>query len=145
MRLDRDLIDIAADRRATVSVMVLEIDSLGSLVETLGRQAGDGILLTVGDALARKVRSKDIVHRSGAEQFCVLLRGAAIKEAMRVAERVRAASARLVLPFDDIVTVSIGVAVGRGADVAKTLDLARSALTEAQRGGRDRIRLAGVR
>src|SRR4051794_19652477 len=121
--------------------MVLEVDEFGSLLGALGRQAGDGILLTVGDALARKVRSKDVVHRSGGDQFCVLLRGAAMKEAMRVAERVRAASARLVLPFDDIVTVSIGVAVGRGADVAKTLDLARAALSEAQRGGRDRIRL----
>ena len=63
-------------------------------------------------------------------------------EAGQVAERIRFAVSRMALAVDEPLTVSIGVALGKGAHVAQTLIRADEALFKSKDAGRDRVTLA---
>ena len=141
-RLDEDLHACRRDRRAPVAVMMVDVDNFKVINDTHGHAAGDRILQAIGTLLAREVRSKDVVYRYGGEEFCVLLPGSNVDEAMRVAERIRRCTADLAVPVGGNVTVSVGVAIGVAADVMRTLGEADAALFEAKRGGRNRVFLA---
>ncbi|MCU1392365.1 MAG: hypothetical protein JWM34_793 [Ilumatobacteraceae bacterium] len=140
--LDRDLVTLTADRESAAAVMAVVIDRFDTHLDTNGPGFGDELLRAVGSSMSRSVRSKDVVYRSDGHEFCVVLRGSGAKEAMRVAERVRVSVSRLVLPVEGGATVSIGVALGNGGDVVKTLGRADAAMRDAQRGGCDRVTLA---
>ena len=59
-----------------------------------------------------------------------------------MAERIRFAVSRMALAIDEPLTVSIGVALGKGAHVAQTMLRADEALFKSKDGGRDRVTLA---
>jgi diguanylate cyclase (GGDEF)-like protein len=141
-RLDDDLHACRRDRRQPVAVMMVDVDNFKVINDTHGHAAGDRILQAIGTLLAAEVRSKDVVYRYGGEEFCILLPGAQVEEAMRVAERICRSTAELTVPVSGHVTVSVGVALGVAADVMRTLGEADSALFEAKRGGRNRVFLA---
>jgi diguanylate cyclase (GGDEF)-like protein len=143
--LERDMQACVADRQPSAAVMVIDIDDFQSLSLLHGPTRSDRILFAISSSLSKKVRAKDVVYRYGDDEFCVILRGAAEKEALRVAERIRASTARLVLPVEGVATVSVGVAVGQGIDVAKTLALAAAAMRDGRVAGPDRVTLAAAR
>jgi integral membrane sensor domain MASE1 len=81
-----------------------------------GHAAGDEVLRRVARTAEGALRAGDAIGRLGGEEFALLLPGADADGALAVAERVRAAieaswSGR---PDDPKVTVSVGVAAGRG-------------------------------
>ena len=141
-RLDEDLHACRRNRRVPVAVMMVDVDNFKVINDTHGHAAGDRILQAIGTLLAREVRSKDVVYRYGGEEFCVLLPGSNVEEAMRVAERIRRSTAELTVPVSGNVTVSVGVAIGVAAEVMRTLGEADAALFDAKRGGRNRVYLA---
>ena len=127
-----------------VAVMMVDVDNFTVVNDTHGHAAGDRILQALGSLLAGEVRTKDVVYRYGGEEFCILLRGANVDEALRVAERIRRSTAELVVPVSGNVTVSVGVAIGVAADVMRTLGQADAALYDAKRDGRNRVVLAAA-
>ena len=82
------------------------------------------------------------MYRYGGEEFCVLLAETNTTEAGQVAERIRFSVSRMALAVDDPLTVSIGVALGKGTHVAQTMLRADEALFKSKDGGRDRVTLA---
>ena len=136
-RLDRDLAAQATAAGPTAVIMV-DVDHFKQVNDTYGHQVGDDVLRSVGAALATHVRHDDVVYRYGGEEFCVLLPGASQREAEEVADRVVSAMRAILLPDGRHLTVSVGVADGRAADVAGTLETADRALYAAKAGGRDR-------
>ena len=63
---------------------------------------GDDVLRRVSRILTSSIRRGDVAARYGGDEFCVLLRGADIDEALEVAERVRERVAELyVTPGED--------------------------------------------
>jgi diguanylate cyclase (GGDEF)-like protein len=89
-----------------------------------------------------EVRSGDVVYRYGGEEFVVLLAQTNTTEAGQVAERIRLSVSRMTLAIDEPLTVSIGVALGKGEHVAQTMLRADEALFKSKDGGRDRVTLA---
>jgi len=144
-RLDRDMQSCIADRHPSAAVMVIDIDNFGSMSVQHGPVLSDRILFAISSSVSKQVRAKDVVYRYGDDEFCVILRGADEKEALRVAERIRASTPRLVLPVEGIATVSVGVAVGHGVDVVQTLALATRAMRDGRGVGPDRVTLAEAR
>ena len=72
---------------------------------------GDQVLANVGAVMRGAMRSHDFAGRNGGEEFAILLPDTEIPEALRIAERVRAAIAEMSLPGIDVtVTVSVGMA-----------------------------------
>ena len=142
-RLDRDLtIESASNSETPVAVIMVDVDHFKRINDEHGHDAGDQALRAVADVLRTEVRTGDVVYRYGGEEFCVLLTRTTSVEAGDVAERIRAAVSRMALAIDRPLTVSIGVALGKGLHVAQTLLRADEALFKSKEGGRDRVTLA---
>jgi diguanylate cyclase (GGDEF)-like protein len=141
-RLDRDLAIEAASADTPVAVIKIDVDHFGRINDEHGRDAGDVVLRQLADVLRAQVRTGDVVYRCEDEEFCVLLAQTTTAEAGQVAERMRFAVSRMVLSVDEPLTVSIGVALGKGEHVADTMVRADEALSKSKVGGRDRVTLA---
>jgi two-component system cell cycle response regulator len=149
-RLDR-MLRGAQERGAPLALMALDLDRFKAVNDTHGHGAGDAVLVEVARRLAAALRPRDLIARSGGEEFWIALPDTGPADAATAAQ----ALCRLIranpvpLPARGgllRVTVSIGVAVGGPAAVTPTLDslLARadSALYAAKADGRDKVNFA---
>jgi diguanylate cyclase len=101
----------------------------------------------VAAVLVACLRPTGLIARYGGEEFAVLLPGAALEQAMVVAERVRSALASKPLAVGEdrstlaAVTLSLGVAQMRQGDTLATLaQAADAALYRAKSDGRNCVR-----
>jgi diguanylate cyclase len=126
------------------SLMVIDIDNFKSINDAHGHVSGDAVLRHIARCLVASVRTGDLVVRLGGEEFAVLLAASSLEEAVSAAERLRISVERNRVRIDQLavpVTVSIGVAWWRGsADFAEQFRIADSALYDAKRQGRNRVR-----
>jgi diguanylate cyclase (GGDEF)-like protein len=128
---------------------MIDVDGFKLFNDRHGHQAGDDCLRIVATELTLFARrSEDLIGRYGGEEFIVGLPGLRGEDAMRHAERIRAAIADLAMPELGIrrgdVTVSIGVSsvIPSPSMTADTLvAMADVALYEAKRAGRNRTSL----
>jgi diguanylate cyclase (GGDEF)-like protein len=136
---------LAAARRngAPVAVMIVDVDHFKRINDTHGHTEGDRALRVIAQALVRAARASDIVCRYGGEEFCVILPGASVGAAARVAGRIHeeipAACARVGIGRGERVSVTIGIA-GCPEDGTGTDELMRAADRRLYRGkqaGRD--------
>lgn len=147
-RLERDLPTALSAGSGPVAFVMVDVDHFKVYNDTHGHVAGDEALRRVADALRTAVREGDVVYRYGGEEFCVLLPDTSSEEAEAVCERLRIAVRDTPFPGEERqpsgrVTVSVGVALARGADVDALKTRADEALYEAKRSGRDRVVFAG--
>ena len=127
------------------AVLLVDLDHFKNVNDTHGHLAGDLVLKSVADILARELRGYDAVGRYGGEEFIALLPGVEAQAAMAIGERVRQRISSATVEDLMQVTASVGVAVGKavsGMELEDIIDAADIALYEAKRGGRDRVCLA---
>jgi diguanylate cyclase (GGDEF)-like protein len=143
--------DVSRARRARVplSLIMIDVDHFKSVNDKYGHQVGDYVLVQVAQALARTVRVGDLLGRFGGEEFIVLLPGTEPKNAMVVAERLRAAVGAIEIKgsFGAFrVTASLGVASvpGDAANPDELVSRADQALYAAKGAGRDRVVMAST-
>ncbi|QEL21529.1 GGDEF domain-containing protein [Bosea sp. F3-2] len=126
------------------SVLLVDIDHFKALNDTRGHAAGDEILRVFAHAVRGQLRSGDILARQGGDEFAVILPGVGVREAVRVAERIRGVFKDALAEFNDLAgppTLSIGVAESdlRTRSLDQLLAEADEALYRAKRLGRDRV------
>ncbi len=63
------------------ALVVLDLDSLKQINDTLGHAAGDEALVSLARALEQRTRATDTVARIGGDEFAVLLAGASAQQA----------------------------------------------------------------
>ncbi|EOW6803109.1 diguanylate cyclase [Cronobacter muytjensii] len=129
-----------------VSLVMCDIDFFKSYNDTLGHVAGDECLKAVGEILrSLPLRNSDRVARYGGEEFAIILPGADIHAAQRVALRALEAihHARLAHPAtpltEKVLTISAGAATGvdENIDAEMLKNRADEALYQAKRAGRN--------
>ena len=104
----------------TVAVLFMDLDDFKRINDSQGHGVGDRLLIAVGQRLVGVLRGGDTAARLGGDEFAVLLEDLGnADEARVIAERVHNA---LLVPIDvggveAFVSASIGVALGRRADV----------------------------
>lgn len=134
----------------TFSVLMIDVDFFKRVNDTQGHAAGDEALRFMGRLLTSQLRGPDTAARFGGEEFLVCLPLARVDEAMKTAERLRAAveSAWVASPPHSFqITVSIGVAEwsDRLEGYLALIDQADKALYRAKEDGRNRcVRADGV-
>ncbi|MGW4796598.1 GGDEF domain-containing protein [Nonomuraea sp. NPDC004297] len=128
----------------TLALLIVDIDHFKRVNDAHGHLVGDQVLVGVAATLRGQLREYDVVGRFGGEEFVVLLPGADIDEARRVAERLRVRVGHMTIPVDETlvrVTISVGVALMsvHGDDLIDLLAAADLALYRAKELGRDRV------
>jgi diguanylate cyclase (GGDEF)-like protein len=129
-----------------LSILCVEIDRLGGILELLGRDRADQAFRGTGIYLASQVRASDFVARLDDDRFLTVLPRAGINDACRIAENLCQGVARnsAILPEVSGVTVSVGVAEFPAcADTVYALiDAADHALSMAKSRGRNQAAAA---
>jgi diguanylate cyclase (GGDEF)-like protein len=137
----------AARSDRPLAAIGIDLDHFKDVNDRFGHDMGDAVLAHVGTLLAASVRAGDLVGRVGGEEFVVLAPDTGVDGARTLAESLRAALAREVVPgLDRDVTGSFGVAVlpDHADSAAALLRLADRALYAAKSAGRDRVEVVAA-
>jgi diguanylate cyclase (GGDEF)-like protein len=121
------------------AVATIDIDNFKSINDMYGHDVGDGVIRTLASLMRHGSRSNDILARAGGEEFTMLLPATSLDDAVRAAERLRAAMEQADNPTRDRVTISIGVAryPDHGKDIHSILKEADKALYHSKNNGRN--------
>jgi diguanylate cyclase (GGDEF)-like protein len=129
-----------------LSIVMLDLDDFKRINDSLGHPAGDRVLREFAVLLSGGARGTDLAARYGGEEFAMILPHIDRDQAVRVAERVRAAVADFSFLEPDHprrVTVSAGVATFvRGTGIASAEQLVAAAdrsLYAAKKAGKNRV------
>jgi diguanylate cyclase (GGDEF)-like protein len=138
----------AQRKNESIAVLMLDLDFFKGINDAHGHVYGDHCLVEIAKALGLELqRGVDVVARYGGEEFIVLLPDTDLEGAGAVAAGLQTAIQRLNIvnkasPFDEQLTVSIGIAVTRPSSAMARDELiacADRALYRAKREGRNRI------
>ena len=130
------------------AVLLIDIDRFKSVNDTFGHAVGDGVLAEVAGRLQSNLRPSDMVARIGGEEFLVVLPDCRFDAAHATAERLRRLVGDQPVQVDGdaslSVTISIGLAMGGGADsgvsdVDAIMAQADRALLAAKLHGRNQV------
>jgi diguanylate cyclase (GGDEF)-like protein len=130
--------------RASLSLLLFDVDHFKRINDSHGHAAGDRVLVEIVLQTRTVIRSIDTCGRLGGEEFAVLLPDTGPDMALRVAERLRAGleHPQRTGPGASGIgcTVSIGAAtLEPGETIAAMLSRADQALYAAKAGGRNRV------
>ena len=130
--------------KSLFSVILLDVDFFKRTNDEYGHVVGDIVLKNVAAIISESAGSHGLVARYGGEEFAVLLPGRGKKEAMQVAEKMRARIeiAKFSLRRSESrVTASLGVASfpGEGRTREEILWKADQYLYAAKHSGRNRV------
>jgi len=128
----------------TGALLLLDLDNFKQVNDTLGHNAGDQLLVTIGGLLRRSIRSTDVVARLGGDEFAILLTDCEQQDAARVAELVVERIASHAATLDGVarrVTASVGAVTFRAAaeHAADVLALADMTMYDAKDAGRNQV------
>jgi diguanylate cyclase (GGDEF)-like protein/PAS domain S-box-containing protein len=156
---------MAANKRSGSygALMFLDLDNFKPLNDKHGHEAGDMLLIEVGDRLKACVREMDTVARFGGDEFVVMIselvadKAESTEQARNVAEKIRVALSApylLDIKHDRIgnstvthhCTASIGVAlfVNHDASPDEVFKWADAAMYQSKQDGRNTIRFYGL-
>ncbi len=98
---------------APTALMYLDLDQFKKVNDSLGHRIGDRLLVEVANRFRTALREQDTLSRVGGDEFVMLLPGAGVRDAARVARQLLELASR---PFqidahELTITPSIGVAI----------------------------------
>jgi diguanylate cyclase (GGDEF)-like protein len=124
-----------------VAAVMVDIDHFKQINDEHGHIVGDKVLMDIAHRLKAGLRDFDRLGRYGGEEFLLVLNGAKLGTARKVAERVRqhvAAGPVNLQGLEVEVTISLGIAVGNKDEEAERLVArADAALYAAKAAGRN--------
>ncbi len=105
------LLSLFARKQEQISYLLIDIDDFKKINDRHGHYVGDIVLLGFVDTIRKQLRNYDLFGRYGGEEFAVLLLGIGEKEAIEIAERLRAAIENSSVGADPEIkyTISIGL------------------------------------
>ncbi|HVO31309.1 MAG TPA: diguanylate cyclase [bacterium] len=131
--------------KRVLSLMLFDLDYFKKVNDTHGHRAGDAVLRTMAEAVAKAMRGGDVFSRIGGEEFACILRETDHTSAVRFAERLRKIVKGAKVRWGQLeieVTISIGIATFDGTnytDPEAMMQAADEKLYAAKNAGRDRV------
>jgi diguanylate cyclase (GGDEF)-like protein len=128
------------------AVMIIDIDGLKAVNDSLGHHAGDNLLRQIADVMRERVRATDLVARLSGDEFAILMPQADVAGALQLGEDLRAQVAESASPSPEAepVTISVGITLFGGESMGGSeavLAAADQAMYRAKEEGRDQIAL----
>jgi diguanylate cyclase (GGDEF)-like protein len=139
--LDRVTLALARCHRRShaLALMFVDLDRFKTVNDSLGHDAGDELLIELAGRLRRIVRPSDTVARFGGDEFLILCEELhSEREALFVAERVRAALAEPVRVRGRAISIRASVGIACGAPGMSAEGLIREADVAMYRAKRTR-------
>jgi diguanylate cyclase (GGDEF)-like protein len=101
---------------SSVALVLLDVDWFKEINDRNGHASGDEALRQIAAVLTERAPKDSVIARLGGDEFALLLPGMTARQAVALAERVRAdTQVQLVLGTDKMgISVSQGVAAGQG-------------------------------
>lgn len=136
--LDLCLAQFEADKTA-FSVLALDIDHFKQVNDHFGHEAGDQALIRLTDKMSELSREKDIVARTGGEEFVLVLPDTPKEQAKLIAERLRSSVEAMMIDRIGSIRISIGIASfdNTSHSPKQVLKQADQALYQAKNKGRN--------
>ncbi len=138
----QEAVDYASSTGSSLSLLLIDSDSLKKINDHYGHIAGDAHLQFVANVIRRNVRSMDTACRYAGDEFVVILPGAHLDEAVTVGERIRREMDGKFAWNDSMIgtTVSVGAAEFFVPMTTEELFTAADrAMYSAKRGGKNRV------
>ncbi len=128
------------------AVMIIDIDGLKAINDSLGHHAGDNLIRHVAAIMRERVRTTDIAARLSGDEFAVLMPQTDTAGALQLGEDLRAQVAENAAAGLDIdeATISVGITMfggERGVGAEAVLVAADQAMYRAKEDGRNQIAL----
>jgi len=128
------------------AVMIIDIDGLKAVNDSLGHHAGDQLIRRVAGIMRERVRTTDIVARLSGDEFAVLMPQTDTAGALQLGEDLRSqvAESAAPRPDDGSATISVGITMfggERGVGAEAVLLAADQAMYRAKEEGRNQIAL----
>jgi diguanylate cyclase (GGDEF)-like protein len=125
------------------ALIILNLDQFKRINDSYGHAVGDQVLKAMADICKKQLRDSDLMGRLGGAEFAVLLPRTSLRDAVMVAERIRAAIAAAPVRAEKAIislTASMGVTILRADDTPVTLfKRADGALQQAMLAGANRV------
>jgi diguanylate cyclase (GGDEF)-like protein len=123
------------------SYIIIDLDFLKKINDTLGHQFGDAAIKHIANVLKKKVRDVDTAARYGGEEFVLLLPETDVKAARLAGERFCTAIRETPVEGIGVITASVGVSTFPldAADRDKLTEMADQALYLAKHRGRNQV------
>lgn len=136
--------DFLQFKRSSLSytVMLLDVDFFKSVNDQYGHTVGDEVLKMISNTLDSCMRETDFVARYGGEEFLIILPDTQ-EQSFILAEKLRHVISTLEFPFEQQLTVSIGLSIVNIADKAPEDAVRRAdkALYIAKENGRNQSQM----
>ena len=124
-------------------LLMVDVDHFKQINDAHGHTVGDEVLRVLARVVRGAVRADDCAGRYGGDEFAIILPGTRTRDAVAIAERIRAHSESLRLRHLPglRLSCSLGVAPAQPhhASVSEWIDAADSALYLAKKAGRNRV------
>ena len=126
-----------------LSLMMLDIDDLKAINDSLGHVYGDFILSWVVESVNMIIRNSDRIIRWGGDEFLLILPGVGVEGAESMGKRILDRLEKRSLEEDTTATVSIGITqyLGEGDSVDGMIYRADLALRAAKSKGKNRLQV----
>jgi diguanylate cyclase (GGDEF)-like protein len=145
-RAATDALSRHARQGIPAAIVITDLDHFKSVNDMFGHAVGDKVIVAFAELLRSAAEGNGIAGRLGGEEFAVLLTASDLAAARLFAEGVRLAFSSAALrdvPDQVHVTASFGVASLSGTEsLSELLSRADTALYNAKKAGRDRVRLS---
>lgn len=130
----------------SIGIMLVDIDNFKDINDRYGHAAGDYVLTTVAELLAKATRPGDIIARYGGDEFVAEFESDVVT-IQRRAEELRHTVENYPFVWKDNVlkiTLSIGIichATNESSSLDKLMSIADSAMYQAKKSGRNKVAL----
>ena len=135
-------LETTAAYAASISMLFIDLDEFKAINDTLGHEAGDAVIIAVGERLSASTRAQDVVARLGGDEFVVICFDLPHDDAHATAGRI-AHSLRAPIPLpqqEGLITASIGVVTfPAGTSPSEMLERADAAMYRAKQSGKNQI------
>jgi diguanylate cyclase (GGDEF)-like protein len=130
-------------KREFLSLILMDLDNFKEVNDRYGHNTGDRYLKVLAAQLKTDLRPDDIIGRWGGEEFIILLPGASLADAKRVAEHLKQKISEIECPIIGLRTASFGVAEVSANDTLENIvQRADEALLSAKEHGKNRVEVS---
>lgn len=138
----------AKRNHSRICLMMLDIDFFKNINDTYGHLAGDCIISEVANIIKQEIRTYDTPARYGGEEFCIILPDITLKQAEKLAQRLRKKIEKSIFDIsehsttDKKISITASIGISEFAEDETPNDLVSKSdevLYEAKKTGRNKV------